>query len=64
MGVLLSNDKYDYSGYKCPRCDEITELVVSKKINVKKINAITNYKKIINSSVAKLNSTLKRKIQL
>lgn len=32
MGCLRSYDEYDYLDYKCPKCGEITELVVSKKV--------------------------------
>ena len=32
MGCLRSYDEYDYLDYKCPKCGEVTELVVSKKV--------------------------------
>lgn len=31
MGCLRSYDEHDYLDYKCPKCGEVTELVVSKK---------------------------------
>lgn len=30
MGCVRQYDEYDYLDYKCPRCGEVTELVVSK----------------------------------
>ena len=30
MGCVRKYDEYDYLDYKCPRCGEVTELVVSK----------------------------------
>ena len=32
MGCLRCYDEYDYLDYKCPKCGEVTELVVSKKV--------------------------------
>ena len=32
MGIVSSYDKYDYLDYKCPKKGEITELIVTKKI--------------------------------
>lgn len=32
MGCLRHYDEYDYLDYKCPKCGEVTELVVSKKV--------------------------------
>ena len=40
MGMLRKYDKYDYLDYKCPRCGEITELVVSKEVRGKGIGKI------------------------
>ena len=32
MGTIIKFDEYDYLDYKCPKCGEVTELVVSKKV--------------------------------
>lgn len=32
MGCIFPYDEYDYLDYKCPKCGEVTELVVSKKV--------------------------------
>ena len=32
MGCIPPYDEYDYLDYKCPKCGEVTELVVSKKV--------------------------------
>lgn len=40
MGILRKYDKYDYLDYKCPRCGEITELVVSKEVRGKGIGKL------------------------
>ena len=32
MGTIPQYDEYDYLDYKCPKCGEVTELVVSKKV--------------------------------
>lgn len=32
MGGIFPYDEYDYLDYKCPKCGEVTELVVSKKV--------------------------------
>lgn len=37
MGILRKYDEYDYLDYKCPKCGEITELVVTKEARGKKI---------------------------
>ena len=37
MGIINEYDLYDYLDYKCPKCGEITELVVSKNIRGKGI---------------------------
>ena len=31
MGYIKTYDEYDYLDYKCPRCGEISELIVSSK---------------------------------
>lgn len=40
MGILRKYDEYDYLDYKCPRCGEITELVVSKEVRGKGIGKL------------------------
>ena len=40
MGCLRSYDEYDYLDYKCPRCGEVTELIVSKKTRSKGIGSL------------------------
>ena len=35
MGYVREYDKYDYLDYKCPRCGEISELIVSKNARSK-----------------------------
>lgn len=35
MGYVRAYDKYDYLDYKCPRCGEISELIVSKNARSK-----------------------------
>lgn len=32
MGCIPKYDEYDYLDYKCPKCGQVTELVVSKKV--------------------------------
>lgn len=32
MGCIFKYNEYDYLDYKCPKCGEVTELVVSKKV--------------------------------
>ena len=40
MGIIRKYEKYDYLDYKCPKCGEITELVVSKKIRSSGIGSL------------------------
>lgn len=35
MGYVRTYDEYDYLDYKCPKCGEVTELVVSKNVRGK-----------------------------
>ena len=37
MGIVRKYDKYDYLDYKCPKCGDITELVISKNVRNKGI---------------------------
>lgn len=37
MGIVRKYDKYDYLDYKCPKCGDITELVISKNVRSKGI---------------------------
>ena len=37
MGYVRKYNEYDYLDYKCPRCGEISELIVSKSIRSKGI---------------------------
>ena len=37
MGIVRKYDKYDYLDYKCPKCGDITELVISKDVRSKGI---------------------------
>ena len=37
MGIIPSYDEFDYLDYKCPKCGEITELIVTSKIRSKGI---------------------------
>lgn len=37
MGCIFPYDKYDYLDYKCPKREEITELIVANKIRSKGI---------------------------
>lgn len=39
MGYVRSYDKYDYLDYKCPKCGEVSELVVSKNVRSKGIGS-------------------------
>lgn len=40
MGYIFPYDEYDYLDYKCPRCGEVTELIVSKKTRSKGIGSL------------------------
>ena len=40
MGAVRKYDEYDYLDYKCPRCGEVTELIVSKKTRSKGIGSL------------------------
>lgn len=35
MGTIPPYDEFDYLDYKCPKCGEITELIVASKIRAK-----------------------------
>ena len=35
MGTIPPYDEFDYLDYKCPKCGEITELIVTSKIRAK-----------------------------
>jgi len=53
MGIVRTYDKYDYLDYKCPKCGEITELIISKNTRSKGIGQLLmqkmeNYFKSIN----------------
>jgi len=37
MGIIPTYDEFDYLDYKCPKCGEITELIVTSKIRSKGI---------------------------
>ena len=37
MGIVRKYDEYDYLDYKCPKCGDITELVISKSARGKGI---------------------------
>ena len=37
MGIVRKYDKYDYLDYKCPKCGDIIELVISKNVRSKGI---------------------------
>lgn len=37
MGIISTYDEFDYLDYKCPKCGEITELIVTSKIRSKGI---------------------------
>ena len=37
MGTIPTYDEFDYLDYKCPKCGEITELIVTNKIRSKGI---------------------------
>lgn len=40
MGILRKYDEYDYLDYKCPKCGEILELIVSQKVRSKGIGSL------------------------
>ena len=44
MGTIIKFDEYDYLDYKCPKCGEVTELVVSKKVRSSGIGTLLMYK--------------------